>query len=95
MGRKKIEIEFIENRKNRKATLKARVGGILKKLHDLTILCGVNISLVMTDLDDNLITYSNKNTLQLLVSDQFNHKKEDFSVTVWTEKDVCSNSSNF
>lgn len=69
MGRKKIEIEYIENRKNRKATLKARVGGILKKLHDLTILCGVNISLVMTDLDDNLITYSNKNTLQLLVSD--------------------------
>jgi hypothetical protein len=41
MGRKKLEISYIENYTNRKFTFKARIGGLVKKLHDLSVLCGV------------------------------------------------------
>ena len=51
MGRKKIEIEYITDKLNRKSTFKARIGGLVKKLHDLAILCGLQASLVITDPD--------------------------------------------
>ena len=72
MGRKKINIEYIENKVNRKATFKARIGGLVKKLHDLSILCGVQTTLVVTDTESNLVTFSNSNQIQLLVKDSFN-----------------------
>ncbi|XVF30091.1 hypothetical protein REPUB_Repub16aG0027000 [Reevesia pubescens] len=41
MGRKKIKHELISNESVRKATLKKRKAGLLKKLNELTTLCGV------------------------------------------------------
>lgn len=88
MGRKKIEISYMENEANRKATFKARIGGLVKKLHDLSVLCGIQATLVVTDTDSNLVTYSSSNEIQLLVKDTFNSNKNDFKVTVYTDKDV-------
>lgn len=88
MGRKKCDITYIEDEKSRRLTYKIRVGGIIKKLHDLTKLCKVDASVVLTDLDGNLVTYSNTNQLQLFVSDNLNRIKDDFEVTVFTEDDV-------
>lgn len=63
MGRKKIDIKYIEDHKTRRTTFKTRLGGIIKKLYDLTVLCKVNVSIVLTDLDGNLVTYSNSNLI--------------------------------
>ena len=41
MGRQKIKHELISNESVRKATLKKRKAGLLKKLNELTTLCGV------------------------------------------------------
>ncbi|XP_022718279.1 agamous-like MADS-box protein AGL80 [Durio zibethinus] len=41
MGRKKIKHELISNESVRKVTLKKRKAGLLKKLNELTTLCGV------------------------------------------------------
>lgn len=88
MGRKKISIEYISNKVNRKATFKARIGGLIKKLQDLTVLCGVQASLVVTDTDSNLVAYSNSQQIQLLLQDGFNRQKKDFKVKVFTLDDV-------
>lgn len=90
MGRKKIEITYIDNKVNRKATFKARIGGLVKKLHDLTVLCGIQATLVTTDTDSNLVAFSSSNEMQLLVKDTFNNKKKDFKIKVYTEVDVRS-----
>ena len=83
MGRKKIEISYIDNLVNRRATFKSRIGGLVKKLHELTILCGSQATLIVTDCDKNLVNYSNSNNFHLLLRDDFNTGLEDFKVKVY------------
>ncbi|KAI3442036.1 MADS-box domain-containing protein [Psidium guajava] len=42
MARKKVKLAFIENDTSRKATLKKRRQGLMKKVSELSALCGVN-----------------------------------------------------
>jgi MADS-box transcription factor len=88
MGRKKIDMEFIPNLVSRRATFKARIGGLVKKLHELTILCGSKATIVATCPDNNIFTYGNSNDLHLLIRDDFNTGLEDFQVKVYQECDV-------
>lgn len=73
MGRKKIDIKYVEDEKTRKLTFQTRVGGIVKKIYDLNQLCKIKVSLALTDLDGNLVVYSNTSDLMLVLSDNFNH----------------------
>ena len=66
MGRKKIEVNLIQNQVSRRATFKQRLCGLLKKLHDLGVLCGVNVNFMCTDTDNNIINYSNNQRVHLL-----------------------------
>ena len=59
MGRKKIDIKYVEDDKERRVTFKTRVGGIVKKIYDLALLCKVKASIVLTDLGNNFLIYSN------------------------------------
>jgi SRF-type transcription factor (DNA-binding and dimerisation domain) len=72
MGKKKIDIELIENIVHRRTTFKMRLKGLLKKIQELTVLSGTKTSLVMTDVDQNIICYSNNNDIQLVVKSTFN-----------------------
>ncbi|RKO93581.1 hypothetical protein BDK51DRAFT_4161, partial [Blyttiomyces helicus] len=47
MGRRKIEILPIENDKNRSNTFKKRRQGLIKKAHELGVLCSVEVALVI------------------------------------------------
>ena len=47
MGRGKIQIKRIENNTNRQVTYSKRRNGILKKAHELTVLCDAKVSLIM------------------------------------------------
>ncbi|KAL1566241.1 agamous-like MADS-box protein AGL27 [Salvia divinorum] len=49
MGRKKLKLQFIEDRKLRLSTLKRRKGGLEKKLHELTTLCDVPACMIIYD----------------------------------------------
>lgn len=65
MGRKKIEIKFIENKKERavgyhyKVTFCKRKHGLLKKAAELATLCGVKVGLVFSDLYGCLHYFTN------------------------------------
>ncbi|KAL1566434.1 MADS-box protein FLOWERING LOCUS C-like [Salvia divinorum] len=49
MGRAKLKLQFIENRKLRLSTLKRRKEGLEKKLHELTTLCDVPACMIIHD----------------------------------------------
>jgi hypothetical protein len=78
MGRKKIVVKFIENPVTRRATFKQRLNGLLKKLHDLGVLCGVNISFLSTDTDENVVCYSNNEEILVLAKESFNKGVDKF-----------------
>ena len=65
-----------------------RLKGLLKKIQDLTVLSGTKTSLVMTDVDQNIICYSNNDDIQLVVKSTFNQGMKDFGVKAYTPEDV-------
>ncbi|KAJ3687476.1 hypothetical protein LUZ61_016640 [Rhynchospora tenuis] len=52
MGKNKIKIEKIETTKGRKETYKNRIGGLVKKAKELSILCDVPVLLVTASPND-------------------------------------------
>ncbi|XP_057816899.1 truncated transcription factor CAULIFLOWER D-like [Cryptomeria japonica] len=47
MGRRKIEIKRIENRTNRQVTFSKRRSGLIKKAHELSVLCQAEVGLII------------------------------------------------
>ncbi len=47
MGRGKIEIKKIENPTSRQVTFSKRRGGLLKKAHELAVLCDAEVALIV------------------------------------------------
>lgn len=47
MGRKKIEVKLIEDRCNRHVTFCKRRSGLIKKARELSVLCDVEVGLVV------------------------------------------------
>ncbi|KAL1566847.1 agamous-like MADS-box protein AGL86 [Salvia divinorum] len=68
MGRKKLKLQFIENRKLRLSTLKRRKGRLEKKLEELTTLCDANPSAVKAY---GLSDFFKKNAKDELVKTEF------------------------
>ncbi|MCL7034609.1 hypothetical protein MKW94_007422 [Papaver nudicaule] len=77
-GRRKIEIEKIEDRQRRNVTFTKRRQGLFKKAEDLSRLTGAEIALIVFSPGGNPFTYSSSPS-----NDLFNHKfdaKEDEEV---------------
>lgn len=67
MGRNKISIEEIKDERKRQTTFKKRKDGLLKKAMELSVLCDVEIAVVMfkkTSNQDRLYEYSSGNITQ-------------------------------
>ncbi|ERN01390.1 hypothetical protein AMTR_s00002p00262770 [Amborella trichopoda] len=59
MGRGKIEIKRIEDRTNRQVTFSKRRTGLLKKAHELSILCDAQLGLIVFSSSGKMYEYSN------------------------------------
>ena len=70
-GKSKIDIKFIEDDKKRADTLYKRRRGIIKKVHELGVVCGLKISLIATDFNKMCFTYSNDERLSPMLSKIF------------------------
>ena len=80
MGKKSIEITFIENKGVRQATYRHRALGLLRKAHEIGVLCGINISLAFSNLKGDVISYSNNTEVLVVAKDSFNSHLKDFNV---------------
>ncbi|ORX96706.1 SRF-like protein [Basidiobolus meristosporus CBS 931.73] len=52
MGRKKLKIKTIENEKQKHVTFSRRCSGLIKKAHELSVLCDRKVVLLMFDSKD-------------------------------------------
>ncbi|CAN8234064.1 unnamed protein product [Cochlearia groenlandica] len=64
MGRVKLEIKRIENTTNRQVTFSKRRNGLIKKAYELSILCDIDIALLMFSPSDRLSLFSGKTRIE-------------------------------
>ncbi|KAI6687692.1 hypothetical protein NL676_024520 [Syzygium grande] len=60
MGRVKLEIRRIENITNRQVTFSKRRNGLIKKAYELSVLCDIDIALIMFSPSDRVSHFSGK-----------------------------------
>lgn len=60
MGRVKLQIKRIENNTNRQVTFSKRRNGLIKKAYELSILCDIDIALIMFSPSGRLSQFSGK-----------------------------------
>ncbi|KAJ2828002.1 hypothetical protein IWW50_001606 [Coemansia erecta] len=72
MGRKKINIREIENSRQKTVTFARRRAGLIKKAHELSILCGVKVAVVIFDSKNASHVYSSADTPEELFTRYLN-----------------------
>ncbi|GLJ17123.1 hypothetical protein SUGI_0296310 [Cryptomeria japonica] len=63
MGRGKIEIKRIENSVHRQVTFCKRRGGLMKKAHELSVLCDAEVALIVFSSRGKLYEMSSENSI--------------------------------
>jgi MADS-box transcription factor len=58
MGRRKIEIKAIKDDRNRSVTFLKRKGGLFKKAHELSVLCSVDVAVIIFGHNNKLYEFS-------------------------------------
>ncbi|KAJ0628955.1 putative transcription factor MADS-type1 family [Helianthus annuus] len=58
MGRGKVTLKRIENKINRQVTFSKRRSGLLKKAHEISVLCDVDVALIVFSTKGKLSEYA-------------------------------------
>ncbi|VVA97318.1 unnamed protein product [Arabis nemorensis] len=66
MGRGKIEIKRIENANSRQVTFSKRRGGLLKKAHELSVLCDAEVAVIVFSKSGKLFEFSSTGMKKIL-----------------------------
>ncbi|OQN99415.1 hypothetical protein B0A48_14392 [Cryoendolithus antarcticus] len=66
MGRRKIEIKPIKDDRNRSVTFLKRKGGLFKKAHELSVLCSVDVAVIIFGHNKKLHEYSSGDINELV-----------------------------
>ncbi|OMO85789.1 Transcription factor, MADS-box [Corchorus capsularis] len=72
MGRVKLEIKRIENNTNRQVTFSKRRNGLIKKAYELSILCDIDIALIMFSPSGRLSHFSGRTRIEDVFSRYIN-----------------------
>ncbi|KAG9241809.1 myocyte enhancer factor 2D, partial [Calycina marina] len=71
MGRRKIEIKAIKDDRNRSVTFLKRKGGLFKKAHELSVLCSVDVAVIIFGSNKKLYEYSSGEIGEILTRYQY------------------------
>ncbi|GME98357.1 unnamed protein product [[Candida] boidinii] len=66
MGRRKIQIEPITDERNRTVTFVKRKAGLFKKAHELSVLCQVDLAVLIIGHNHKIYEYSSNNTNEII-----------------------------
>ncbi|KAK4479423.1 hypothetical protein RD792_014937 [Penstemon davidsonii] len=58
MGRGKVQLKRIENKINRQVTFSKRRSGLLKKAHEISVLCDADVGLIVFSTKGKLFEYA-------------------------------------
>ncbi|RMZ86973.1 hypothetical protein DV736_g5798, partial [Chaetothyriales sp. CBS 134916] len=76
MGRRKIEIRAIKDDRNRSVTFLKRKGGLFKKAHELSVLCSVDVAVIIFGHNKKLYEFSSGDINETLRRYNYNIKEE-------------------
>ncbi|EAY83215.1 hypothetical protein OsI_38424 [Oryza sativa Indica Group] len=62
MGRGKVQVRRIENEVSRQVTFSKRRPGLLKKAHEIAVLCDVDVAAIVFSAKGNLFHYASSHT---------------------------------
>ncbi|KAL7161166.1 hypothetical protein ACSBR2_041763 [Camellia fascicularis] len=67
MGRGKVELKRIENKINRQVTFSKRRSGLLKKAHEISVLCDADVGLIIFSTKGKLFEYSTTSCMERIL----------------------------
>ncbi|PON54968.1 MADS-box transcription factor [Trema orientale] len=59
MGRKKVELKRIEDKSSRQVTFSKRRNGLIKKARELSVLCDIDVALIIFSSRGRLYEFAN------------------------------------
>ncbi|ONI33486.1 hypothetical protein PRUPE_1G427500 [Prunus persica] len=68
MGRVKLQIKMIENTTNRQVTYSKRRNGLMKKAYELSVLCDVDVALIMFSPSGRLSLFSGNKSIEEILA---------------------------
>ncbi|XAR62295.1 hypothetical protein NMG60_11017008 [Bertholletia excelsa] len=77
MGRVKLQIKRIENTTNRQVTFSKRRNGLIKKAYELSVLCDIDIALIMFSPSQRLCHFSRKRRIEDVLCRYLNLADQD------------------
>ncbi|XP_028547720.1 agamous-like MADS-box protein AGL66, partial [Dendrobium catenatum] len=77
MGRVKLEIKKIENNINRQVTFSKRRNGLIKKAYELSVLCDIDIALIMFSPSGRLSSFSGRRRIEDVIEKCINMREHD------------------
>ncbi|PQP93551.1 agamous-like MADS-box protein AGL104 [Prunus yedoensis var. nudiflora] len=72
MGRVKLQIKIIENMANRQVTYSKRRNGLIKKAYELSVLCDVDVALIMFSPSGRLSLFSGNKSIEEILARYIN-----------------------
>ncbi|XP_074569284.1 MADS-box protein EJ2-like [Curcuma longa] len=82
MGRGKVELKRIENKINRQVTFTKRRGGLLKKAHELSVLCDVEVAAIIFSAPGRLFEFCSTPSSMLKTIERYrSFKNDEFKAT--------------
>ncbi|KAK7330268.1 hypothetical protein VNO77_24457 [Canavalia gladiata] len=67
MGRGRVELKRIENKINRQVTFSKRRSGLLKKAHEISVLCDAEVALIVFSTKGKLFEYSSDPCMERII----------------------------
>ncbi|KAF5731114.1 MADS17 protein [Tripterygium wilfordii] len=78
MGRGKVVLKKIQNKINRQVTFSKRRGGLLKKAHELSVLCDAQVALIIFSSHGKLFEFASTDITKIFEKyRQFSHPSQD------------------
>uniref|UniRef100_A0A453B4V6 MADS-box transcription factor 18 n=1 Tax=Aegilops tauschii subsp. strangulata TaxID=200361 RepID=A0A453B4V6_AEGTS len=67
MGRGPVQLRRIENKINRQVTFSKRRSGLLKKAHEISVLCDAEVALIVFSTKGKLYEYSSQDSMDVIL----------------------------
>nr|ASY97763.1 AP1 [Cercidiphyllum japonicum] len=67
MGRGRVQLKRIENKINRQVTFSKRRAGLLKKAHEISVLCDAEVALIIFSTKGKLFEYSTDSSMEKIL----------------------------
>ncbi|KAL0911151.1 hypothetical protein M5K25_019267 [Dendrobium thyrsiflorum] len=86
MGRGKVQLKRIDNKIKRQVTFSKRRSGLLKKAHEISVLCDADVALIVFSNKGKLYEYSTDSSMEKILE-----RHESYS---YAERAILSNEAD-